>query len=270
MKELKELRGLVATVVTSGFVDDLYASCHEEMRVHNEKAGLSAVEYRRFPAALVEQGRDSALEHALNEGYDYCVQIDADATFPPDSVARILTTAFQNFPDSDAVGAYCQLKGGVNICTIDTGSGTWEPHFPGEGVLPVIRTGAHFILVKTSALRKFGPPWFRTRLAWRAIDALAEVDNFARTKLNGVNPFAKLPEWQALTRIAKEGAGIGPSGVGEDSGLCDALTAAGGRIYVDTDIVTGHVEKRVIQPTHLKEALDKRQSHIRAACGVLG
>ena len=156
-----------------------------------------------------------------------------------------------------------------DLHTIDTGTGRWEEHYPGEGVLPVIRTGGHFLLTKTSAYRRFGPPWHRTRLAARPIDALAEVDNFARQHLSGENPFRALPAWDTLTQRAKEASGAGPSSVGEDSGFCDALLAAGGKIYVDTDLWVGHVAKHVITPDMLKRELDLRRSRTRAACGVL-
>ena len=38
-----------------------------------------------------------------------------------------------------------------------------------------MRTGGHFILVKTGITARFGPPWFKTRRTMRAIDALTEV-----------------------------------------------------------------------------------------------
>lgn len=268
--DLSSLRGLVASCVGMAGVDDQFASAHEELRVHNVLQGFTQIEYRRFPTVLVESGRDEVCMHALREGYDWVLQIDADAApFPPDALIRLLQRAFVEYPDSDAFGAYCQLKQAPFLPTIDTGTGTWEEHYPGEGVLPCIRTGGHFLLTKVSALRKFGPPWFRTRLTLRPIDVLREVDNFARTHCNGVNPFASVEEWDGLVQIAKEGSAGGPSSVGEDSGFCDALLAAGGKLYVDTDLWVGHVAKHVITPQMLKDALDERRVQVRAACGVL-
>lgn len=270
IEQLKTLPGCIATVVTTGQVDSLYAGCHENMRAYNITNGFHRIEYRQFPAVLVEAGRDSVVEHFLGQkDYQWVLQIDADATFNEDSLVRILNTAFNVVPDSDMVGAYCQLKGGVNIPTIDTGSGMWEIHYPGSGVIPVIRTGAHFILCKRSAFEKMGmPPYFRTRLAPRALDVMAELDGYARQNYAGRNPFCDTDEWNELLDKASKGAAGGPSGVGEDSGFCDRLTASGGRIYVDTDIVTGHVCKEVIGPHRLKEAVQKRERTFRLACGV--
>ncbi|NIV29482.1 MAG: hypothetical protein GWN58_08215, partial [Anaerolineae bacterium] len=117
-----------------------------------------------------EHGRDEACNHALQNNYDWILQIDADAApIPPGSLERILNVAYVQQPDADVVGAYCQLKHPPFLPTIDTGTGTWEQIFPGEGVLEVMRTGGHFLLTKVPSLRRFGPPWFRTRLGMRPI-----------------------------------------------------------------------------------------------------
>lgn len=268
---LRPLRGLVATVVLGGSVQEEFASCREELRAWNIANGFTNVEYVNFHAQLVEHGRDAALRHALSPAggpaYDWCLQVDADATFPPDALAKILHAAYVAAPDSDVVGAYAQLKGSY-LPTIDTGSGTWEPHFPGSGILPVIRTGAHFILVKTPILGRFGPPWFRSRVSIRPIDALREVDNFSRIHHHGRNVLEG-EAWDALLEEARTQAGGATSPVGEDSGFCDAVKAAGGAIYVDTDLVTGHIERRVITPTLLKEKLREREEKFKQAVGVL-
>ena len=275
LTKLRTLKGCVSTVVLSGTVMDEFAACREEMRAWCITNGFTNVEWTTIAATLVEHGRDAALTHALNPNpavkqppYDWILQVDADATFKPDSFARILYTAYVRVPDADVVGAYAQVKHEPFLPTIDTGTGTWEPHFPGEGVLPVMRTGAHFLLVKTPILTRFGPPWFKTRLSFRPVDALREVDNFARIKMNGRNPLAALPEWTKLLEAAKLEAGGVESPVGEDSGFMDSVKAAGGHIYVDTDIVTGHIGRRTIMPEMLKDAMDKRHRRLRAAVGI--
>lgn len=267
--DLKALRGLVATVVTGPSVDDAFSAHLSDMRSYCDRAGFHNVEWRLMPAALVEVGRDECARHAVEQGYDWCLQIDADAApFPARLLERMLTIAFHTQPDADVVGAYCQLKHPPYLPTIDTGTGTWEEHYPGEGVIPVIRTGGHCHLSKTSIYKRFGPPWYRTRLAKRPLDAMAELDNFARIKLHGENPFAKTDAWEQLLELARAESGAGPAGVGEDSAFCDAVKAVGGMIYVDTDLVAGHVAKRVITPSLLKEEMDKRRRIHRSACGV--
>jgi hypothetical protein len=271
LEQIRGLRGLVATCVTTGTVDPDYASAREEMRAWNIEHGLTNVEYRTFNCVLVEAGRDAVVAHTLAEGYDYVLQIDADAApFPPSALAQLLARAFVQYPESDAFGAYCQLKQPPYLPTIDTGTGTWEVRYPGEGVLPAIRTGGHFLLTKRSAFERIGEgPYFRTRHAMRAIDVLAELDNFARTHLDGENPFAETPDWETLVQAAKRAGGAGPGSVGEDSGFCDRLLAAGGKLFVDTDLVAGHMTRTLVTPSMLKEAIGARERAIRAACGVL-
>lgn len=274
--DLSALRGLVATANLTGSVHYETMDALLKLALHNAKIGLTQVEYRTFPAQLVEAGRDAILHHALNprgdgseKPYDYVLMFDGDATFGPDALLRLLKTAYVEAPDADVVSAYAQLKHPLSLPCIDTGTGTWEPIFPGEGVLPAMRVGGHFLLIKTSALRRFGPPWFRTRRTLKPVDALSEVDNFARIKFDGSNPLQESAAWRTLHRVAREEAHAqGVASVGEDSGFCDALLAAGGSIYVNTDVVTGHLTKRVISPSDLKSAMEGEARKRRLTVGV--
>jgi len=269
LDQLRSLRGLIASVVVSGHVDEHFSQALSDLRSWNDRNDFHKVEYRKFLSPFVEQGRDDCMEHALKEGYDFCLQIDADAApFAPDSLLKMLHTAFISVPDSDVVGAYAQLKHPPYLPVIDTGTGTWEPHYPGEGILPVMRTGGHFILIKPRVCRRFGPPWFKTRRTLRPVDALAEVDNLARIHEDGRNALTDSPTWKMLVEKTKEQGGGGVSVVGEDSGFCDAVMAAGGKIYVNTDIFVGHVGKRVVEPRMLDEEMRKREAQMMASVGV--
>lgn len=267
IERLRASRGLIATVNTTGLVEAQTADCLLRLALHNAAHGFTQIEYATFPAALVESGRDAVCQHALKEGYEWLLMIDGDATFQPEAFLRLLNVAFLTHPEADVVGAYAQLKGSM-MPTIDTGSGTWEIHYPGEGVLPAIRTGGHFLLVKTACLRRFGPPWFRTREAWKPARALAEIDNFARMHCDGANPLTEHPAWRKLTAAAKGAPGTSAGAVGEDSAFCDALLAAGGRLVVDTDTVTGHITRKIIQPADLKARVARNEASLAAICGV--
>lgn len=271
-KRLQDLTGLVATIVTSGSVHEEFSQCREDLRAYNIENGFEKTEYRHFTAVFVERGRDNVLKHAFfkeNTGYDFVIQIDADAVFPANTMHRLLEDAFIKRPDADMVGAYANLKAPPYLPTIDTGTGTWEPIYPGRGILPVIRTGGHCFLVKPSAVQKMGqPPWFRTRLADRPIDAMANLDNFARMKLDGKNPLTEHPEWHTLLAQARDDTSTEPSAVGEDSAFCDRLRAAGGNIYVDTDLMTGHLAKQRLTWRDFRDEMKDRQSRVRLACGI--
>jgi len=272
--QLRKTKGLVATVCTTGSVLPEYAHNYMELRSFNETHNFRQIEYQTFNAVFVEAGRDAACAHAVTEEYDWILQIDADAApFRADALIKLLETAYVFQPHLSAVGAYCQLKGEIPIPTIDTGTGTWEEHYPNTGILPVIRTGAHFLLVKTSALVAMGKPWFRSRRILPPLDAFREVDNFARCELDGRNPFAKVPDWTTLVQSASEqGHKANPNydqAVGEDSGFCDKLKSIGGHIAVDTRVVAGHMDREYIVPDKLREALDKRELPPRQLCGVM-
>lgn len=265
--DLPRLRGLVATVSLTGTVEADFATYLSEMRSWCDRNGFHAIEWRTFHAVLVEAGRDACVAHALHEKYDWLLQIDADAApFAPTALKTLLENAYIDIPDADAVGAYAQLKQSY-LPTIDTGTGTWEERYPGGGLLQVIRTGGHFLLTKCSAFHKFGPPWFRTRVQLNPIAAFAEIDNFARCHSHGRNPLTG-SEWERLIALAKENASDATASVGEDSGFCDALCAAGGRIFVNSDLVVGHIYRDNVTPAKLAEAAEHRRKTVRLACGL--
>lgn len=273
---LSDLRGYVATISLTGSVTPQFSSCMMEMRSYNERIGLNQVEYRINYGLFIEAARDDVILHALNprgdgseRPYDWVLQIDADATFPPETLHRLLQRAYIEQPLAGAVGAYSQLKPYPHFPTIDTGSGTWEEHYPGQGLLPVIRTGCHCFLIKCGVFSKIGPPpWFRTRSALSPLRAMREVDNFARQKLSGRNPFRDHPEWGTLI---EEAVTVSPKSeplVGEDSSFFDRCRAHNVPILVDTDLVTGHVAQRVIEPSDFKDAVNKSRKMQQAALGI--
>lgn len=266
--ELKEKRGLVAVTVTTGSITTETASALSEMRDWSSRNGLTAVEWRNFPALLVESARDQVAAHTLRQDYDWVLYIDADAApFPPYALGRFLQIAYDIEPWVDVLGAYCQLKSPPYFPTIDTGTGTWQPEPAGQGTLPVIRTGGHFLFVKTPVFRKFGPPWFRSRQTLPALRALRDVDNLARTKFDGENPFADSEDWQELLRMYS-GQKNEPGTVGEDSGFCDAVRAHGGHIAVDTDLVVGHIARKTVLPRDMIDALREKERRMYAKVGV--
>ena len=192
-------------------------------------------------------------------------------TFAPDAILRILQVAYGSHPWADVVGGYCPLRGDLALPTIDTGTGTWESHFPGGGVVEVMRTGAAFLLVKRHVLTAIPAPWFATRLPWRVVDAFMEIDNFARIKCHGTNPL-RTSEWQRLEALAgAETPALPyiPLEVGEDSGFCDRAKAAGFRIVVDTNTVTGHLSHEVVTWERHKAAIDSRRRDQRYLVGLL-
>jgi hypothetical protein len=261
--EINKTRGLVATV-TSGDVKPQYAQSLSDMRAYNITNGITNVEYKTFYATLVERGRDDAVMHAIKNNYDWLLQIDADAVVPAQTLAMLFDTMVQT--NADVVGAYSQLKGKPHRPTIDTGTGTWENWAPGNGVLEVIRTGGHCLMTSVDLHKRMGPPWFRSRTPKPILQSFREVDNHMRCKFDGVNPLQD-GSWEEGIRTAMSDAVPPVHAVGEDSAFCDRVKAMGGKIVVNTDVVTGHVTNHTIT---YKDFADQYAKDVRAMLASYG
>jgi hypothetical protein len=274
MSDQVQIQPGLVVVTTHGIIQASTAQALLEARSFTEAQGVTNIRYEMVPGSLVEKARNDACRLMMQDNRHWVLFIDGDMTFQRDAIVKLLQTAFHTHPWADVVGGYCNLRGELAIPTIDTGTGTWESHFPNSGVLEVIRTGAAFLLVKRRVCEAMPQPWFGTRVPMRPIDALAEVDNFARIKFDGTNPLRESAAWEILERIARdEPSAIPeqwvPAEVGEDSGFCDRCKHYGLRIVVDTGVVTGHLNQQTIDWTTHKTAMKKRHQDHRAACGVL-
>lgn len=263
-------------VTTYGPIRHETAVSMMDMRSFSEKNGLGNVRWYTMPATLVEKARNEACRELLRDpSGGWLMFMDGDMQAQPDSLIRMLQTAYGELPHADVVGGYCTLRGELALPTIDSGTGTWESWFPGSGCVEVMRTGAAFLLVKRRVLEGMKDPWFRLRVPARPIDFLAEVDNYARIKYDGRNPFRGLPgaEWERLEQCALEDPSTSgdftPGEVGEDSGFCDRARNAGFRIYVQTDVVTGHVDSKITTWQDHKRAIEQVEANQRYVAGLL-
>jgi hypothetical protein len=246
-----------------------------EMRSFSEKQGLQNVRWQMMPGTLVDKARNDAVRSMLSDpNMGWLLFVDGDMVFPPDSLLKILQTAYGEIVHADAVGAYCPLRGELALPTIDSGTGTWESWFPGSGTVEVMRTGAAFILVKRRVFEGLKDPWYRMRVPARPIDFMAECDNFARIKFDGKNPFRELPnrEWERLEQCALEDPATAgefvPAEVGEDSGFCDRARNAGFRLFVNTDIPIGHIDSKTTDWRDHKKAIEKLELNQRYVAGL--
>jgi hypothetical protein len=259
-------------ITTHGHIAGQTAQMWSDMRSHAEKNGLHNVLWAIVPGTLVEKARNDAVRQMLGAQGQWLLYIDGDMTFTPDSLQRILVTAYGSHPWADCVGGYCSLRGELALPTMDTGTGTWESIYPGRGVVEVMRTGAAFLLVKRHVFDRLREPWFRVRQPMRVLDAIAEIDNFARIKMDGRNLLRNLPgrPWETLETLAAQEAttDFHPGEVGEDSGFCDRVKLAGFRIVVDTNIEVGHLDTKVVNWKTHQEAMDKLALQWRQAVGV--
>ena len=263
------------TVTTYGSITMETVQSLMEARSLSEQRGLNNVRWNFIPGTLVEKARNEAVRQMVAAGGQWLLMIDGDTTFAPDTVLRILQTAYAELPHADVVGAYVPLRGDLALPTIDTGTGTWESWFPGSGTVEVMRTGAAFLLTKRHVFDALTDPWFRMRVPARPLDFLAEVDNWARIKFDGQNPFRGLPgePWERLEKTARDDPSVVaerfvPAEVGEDSGFCDRVRNAGFRIFVNTNLACGHVDRRVLTGRDHWKAIDDNARMQRVLCGV--
>jgi hypothetical protein len=248
-----------------------------EMRSFSERNGLNNVRWYTMPGTLVEKARNEAVRELLRDpNAQWLCFFDGDMTAEPNALIRMLQTCYGEYPQADVLGGYCSLRGDLALPTIDSGTGTWESWFPNSGVVEVMRTGAAFLLVKKHVFLGMQDPWFRLRVPMRPLDALAEIDNFARIKFNGQNPFRELPDrqWERLEQCAIEDPSSAPENftpgeVGEDSGFCDRARNAGFRIFVTTEVVTGHVDAKVTSWVDHKKAIENVEQTQRYIAGLL-
>lgn len=271
--EISVPNGLVV-IPTYGVIQAATAKAMWDARAVTEAKGLKGIAWEIVPGSLVERCRNDACRKMLQGNFGWILMADGDMIWAPESILQMLQTAYGSHPWVDVLGGYCNLRGDLAIPTIDSGTGTWESHYPGSGVKEVMRTGGAFLLVKRHVCERIPQPWFATRVPMRPMDAMAEIDNFARIKFDGSNPFRKYPEWATLEGIAQSDPSTHPgvfvpAEVGEDSGFCDRVRAFGMRIAVNTDIVTIHLDtKETSWKTH-KEAMGKRDQEHRFVCGLL-
>ena len=265
-------------VTTYGSVTQQTTQAIWDLRSYSEKQGLTNVGWMMVPGTLVEKARNDAVRQMLGafQGQaQWLCFCDADMVPPPHALHHILSTAYASCPWADVVGAYCNLRGDIALPTIDTGTGTWESHYPGRGVLEVVRTGAAFLLCKRQVFDRIQPPWFRLRVPARPLDFMAEIDNWARIKLDGRNPFRDLPgrPWERLLQLAESDPSSAPGQftpyeVGEDSGFCDRVKAAGMRIVVDTNIEIPHLDTVVQTWQSHKRKMTEIQDQWKQAVGL--
>ena len=245
-----------------------------EMRSHCEKQGLFNIAWENIPGMLVDMARNQAVAKLLSQpALQWLLFVDGDCVFQPDALLKLLLFAYQQMPSADLVGAYNPLRSPPHLPTIDTGTGCWESHLPLSGPMQVMRTGSAFVLIKRHVFERLEGPWYGVRNTMRPIDALTETDNYCHIKFDGRNPFADMPEWQALVKCAKEeGSTFQPRDpvafTGEDSGLCDRMKLAGMSLWVHSDCICGHVADRVITGEDHRKVMLEQAAKRRQLVGV--
>ena len=249
-------------------------TCHALLstRAYCERNGLNNIQWQFVQGTLIDKTRNHAMRDMLNSPAQWLLFVDADMSWSDEAVHQMLDAAYRTHQWVDVLGAYCSLRQPPHLPTMDTGTGTWESHFPGQGVVDVMRTGAAFLLIKRHVAERVPDPWFALRVPVRPLDAIAEVDTFCRTIFDGTNPL-RGDYWDAMVRSARTHPSTAENPyvageVGEDSSFCDRVTGRGMRIAVHTDVIVRHWTTEAKDWRDHKKAMDESMRQQRQLAGV--
>jgi GT2 family glycosyltransferase len=159
--------------------------------------------YHHMTRAPIHMARQLLCDYALDQKFDYLVQIDDDAIFPPDLIRRLLSH------DKDVVCALAyQRKPPHGICAFEVGDdGLMGKPLEGiehTGLRKADVSGYHCSILKTSVIQKLR-------------DA-------------GI----------------KQYFGGFENKVGEDFAFSLNLKKTGIQLYVDTDLIAGHIGESIV------------------------
>lgn len=183
--------------------------------------------------------------HVLTAQRNECVQnmqgdwilfIDDDMTFQPDAIRLLIER--QREHDLDMVSALCFQRISPHQPTLymretpSAGNYTFlEDWEPGE-VIEVDATGLAFVLITRRILERIA----------------GEFPSFEeRQRFNRAPSYFRWDE----------------RGYGEDMAFCQDVRAAGGRIFVDTGIKTGHVSEMIVTEETFLDVLSHRPDDLR-------
>jgi hypothetical protein len=161
---------------------------------------------------------------------DWIIFIDDDMTFQPDAIRRLIDT--QREHDLDMVGALCFQRGEPHQPTLymresaTSGNYVFLEEWERDSVVEVDATGMAFVLITKRLLTKIAGEFP------------------AMEKRQGSRPPSYF-RWDE-------------KGFGEDMTFCQDVKKAGGHIFVDTSIQTGHIgEITITEKNFLRELADR-------------
>lgn len=116
--------------------------------------------YHQFTRLHVQIARQLACDLALDQGYDVLLMLDDDATFPPDTLARLyahLNKTIAGKPVEVVTALAYQRLVPYNPCIFETdleGKGRVLEGYERSGLRQVGASGLHCAMLRTSAIRK--------------------------------------------------------------------------------------------------------------------
>lgn len=221
---VKENQSTVKRVLVTSFHPEEFTRVRFMDDFVNMKAvGGYAFNFLRCQRVPIAMARNQVADIAVDQGYDYLLQLDDDATFPPDVIRRLL--AHQK-PFVAAL-AY-QRKPPHLTCAFEVGDdGLLGKPLEGiehTGLRKVDVTGQHCTLTHTSVFKKLraGAP------EAHGVPALPGTRHYFG--------------WMSEVKV------------GEDFAFCLNCKKLGIPIYVDTELITGHIGAPIVVDENYKRA----------------
>ncbi len=170
--------------------------------------------YYHMTRAPIHYARNVMADYATDHGFDWLVQLDDDAIFPPDLVRRLLS----HRKDVVCALAY-QRRPPHTTCAFEIGEdGLLGRPFEGiehTGVRKVDVSGFHCSILSTNVIRKL------------------------REGLKNENGAVIVPG-------TRQYYGGFDNKVGEDFAMCLNLKKVGVQVYCDTDLISGHIGDSIV------------------------
>ena len=195
--------------------------------VNLKAMGGYAFNFLRVIRVPIQMARNQVFDYALDQGYDYLVQLDDDARFPADTIRRLLAHG------KDVVCALAyQRKPPHLACVFEVGEdgmlGTALEGIERTGLRRVDVSGFHVSCVSTSVVKRMR---------------------------DGVKEGEKI-----VVPGTRHYHGGFDNKVGEDFAGCLNMKKVGVQVWVDTDLIAGHIGDAIVVDEGYKQEFIRRSS----------
>jgi len=176
-KPMKKLKSILIAVPTAVRIECETFKAIYELKIPK---GYRA-DFRYFWCYLIDQGRNTIANYAIQNNYDYLFAIDADIEVPSDALEKMLSY------DKDFICGMYRMRRPEEVIEIyDTGYRLLPPTLlkTMDGLLQVGGCGFGCVLVKTKVLEAIGYPQFEYHQAYRFDQVFSEDNDFCRKATN--------------------------------------------------------------------------------------
>jgi len=219
--------GLLATYHAEEHTRVAFMGSLMQLRCSGDGVGFKFYHHSRSPIHLARQ---LVCDYALDQGFDWLVQLDDDATFPQDFIRRFLS----HQKEIVCALAY-QRRAPYLTCAYETEPegimGTPLEGIEHTGLRKVDISGFHCSLIKTSVIKKMR-------------DGVKDAEG--KVIVPGTRAY-----FGGFGGRDKDGK---PINIGEDFQFCLNARKVGVPVYVDTEVIAGHIGSSILIDEAYKQA----------------